>query len=53
MNSATLAIGIVVAVVLVIAAYFTYRTFRSGGCENCKNCCKKEDCRPNTKSKNK
>lgn len=53
MNSATLAIGIVVAAVLVIAAYFTYRTFRSGGCENCKNCCKKDDCHPDTKSKNK
>lgn len=53
MNGATLGIGIIVAVILIIAAYFTYRTFRSGGCENCKNCCMKEDCHPNTKSKNK
>jgi len=53
MNGATLAIGMAVAVILMIATYFTYRTFRSGGCEDCKNCCKKEDCHPNTKSKNK
>lgn len=53
MNGATLAIGIFIAVILVTAAYFTYRTFRSGGCENCKNCSIKEECRSNTKSKNK